>query len=77
MFYKSVAEIIALFRRDDLPESHLHFFLLLDPVHKTDPVRQADTVGISDDRRFPEYLSLIHISLQIWMMCILVIPGKI
>ena len=56
MFYKSVAEIIALFRRDDLPESHLHFFRLLDPVHKTDPVRQADTVGISDDRRLPEYI---------------------
>ena len=35
--YKSVAEIIALFRRDDLPESHLHFFGSLIP--STRPIR--------------------------------------
>ena len=54
MFHEAVAEIISFLRRNDLPERHLNFFRVLDPVHETNPVCQADAVGIGDDRRFSE-----------------------
>ena len=51
VIHEPVAEIIALLRRNQLPEYHLHFLWFFDPVHKPNAVHQADTVGIGDDRR--------------------------
>ena len=51
---EAVAEIIPLFRRNDLPELAFHLRRLFDPVDKTDEIAQADTVGIRDDRGFAE-----------------------
>ena len=51
VIHKPVAEIIALLRRNQLPECHLHFLWFPDPVHEPNAVRQADTVRISDDCR--------------------------
>ncbi len=46
MIDKTVAEIIAFFRRDDLPESHFHLFRILHVMDKADAVGKADTVSI-------------------------------
>ena len=51
VIHEPVAEIIALLRRNQLPECHLHFLWFPDPVHEPNAVRQADTVRISDDCR--------------------------
>ena len=54
---EAVAEIISLFRRNDLPELAFHLRRLFDPVDKTDEIAQADTVGIRDDRGFAEHVA--------------------
>ena len=52
--YEAVAEVIALFRRDDLPQFALYFCRLFDIVDEADQVAEADAVGIGDDGRFAE-----------------------
>ena len=54
MVYKAVAEVIALFRRDDLPEFALYLCRLFDVVDEADQVAEADAVGVGDDGRFAE-----------------------
>ena len=53
---KSVAEIVAFLRRDDLPERHLDFFRVFF-VNKSDPVAQTDAVCVRNDRRFAEHIA--------------------
>ena len=53
---KSVTEVVAFLRRNDLPERHLDF-LRVFLVDQSDTVAQADTVCICDDRRFAEYIT--------------------
>lgn len=53
---EAVAEVVAFFRRDDLPESHLDF-LRIFLIDQTDTVAQADTVCIRHDRRLAEYIA--------------------
>ena len=53
---EAVAEVVAFFRRDDLPERHFDFFRILF-VDETDTVTQADTVRVSDDRRLAKYIA--------------------
>src|SRR5699024_1053328 len=57
MINQPMAEVTALLRRNDLPESHFHFFRLLDPVYQPDPVYQTDTMGIRNNRRLSEHIS--------------------
>ena len=46
MHDKAVAQITALFRRNDLPQGHLHFLRLLDAIHKANFVAQPDAMGV-------------------------------
>ena len=46
MLYQTMAEVAALLRRHQFPQSHLHLFRIFDAVHDTNPVDQTDTVGI-------------------------------
>ena len=57
MIDKTVAEIIAFFRRDDLPESHFHLFRILHVMDKADAVGKADTVSICYNGRLAEYVT--------------------
>ena len=57
MVNKTMAEITAFFRRNDLPQSHLHLLRILDAVNQTDTVRQTDTVCVCHDRRFAKDIS--------------------
>lgn len=57
MIDKTVAEIIAFFRRDDLPESHFHLFRILHVMDKADAVGEADTVSICYNGRLAEYVT--------------------
>ena len=54
MVYKAVAEVIALFRRDDLPEFALYLCRLFDVVDEADQVAETDAVGVGDDGRLAE-----------------------
>ena len=54
---ETVAEIASFFRGNDFPECHLYLFRILYVIHKTDAICEADTVGVSDDGRFLEYIS--------------------
>ena len=56
MMDQPMAEVVPFLWRDDLPQRHLHLFRLLYAVHQTDPVHQADTMGIRYDRRLPEHI---------------------
>ena len=56
MIDKTVAEIIAFFRRYDLPESHFHLFRILHVMDKADAVGKADTVSICYNGRLAEYV---------------------
>ena len=55
--YKTVAQIVAFFRRNDLPQFHFYFLWIFDVIHQSDPVAQADTVRVRHDRRFSKYIS--------------------
>ena len=57
MHHETVAQITALFGRDDLPERHLHLLRFLDAVHKADLVAQADAVGVGDDGGLAEHVA--------------------
>ena len=57
MHHETVAQITALFGRDDLPECHLHLLRFLDAVHKADLVAQADAVGVGDDGGLAEHVA--------------------
>lgn len=63
MIDKTVAEIIAFFRRDDLPESHFHLFRILHVMDKADAVGKADTVSICYNGGLAEYVPLIRFAL--------------
>ena len=52
-----MAEITALLRRYDLPESHLNLFGFFDSVNQTDAVTQTDTMCVRHNRRFPENIT--------------------
>ena len=54
---ESVAQVVALLRRHDLPQLSLYFGRLLDPVHKTDQIAEPDTVSVCDDGRFSKYVA--------------------
>ena len=54
MVYKAVTEVIALFRRDDLPEFALYLCRLFDVVDEADQVAETDAVGVGDDGRLAE-----------------------
>lgn len=51
VIYQSVAEIAAFLRRNDLPKLLFHLGRLLDTVHQSHAVHQADAVGIRHDGR--------------------------
>lgn len=55
--YKTVAQIVAFFRRNDLPQFHFYFLWIFDVIHQSDPVAQADAVRVRHDRRFSKYIS--------------------
>ena len=55
--YKTVAQIVAFFRRNDLPQFHFYFLWILDVIHQSDPVTKADAVRVRHDRRFSKYIS--------------------
>ena len=55
--YKPVAEVIALFWRNDLPEFHFHFFRVLQVMDKADAVGKADTVSICYNGGLAEYVT--------------------
>ena len=57
MINETVAETASFFRGNDFPECHLHLFRILYIIYKADAVCKPDTVGVSDDGRFPEYVS--------------------
>ena len=57
MHHKAVAQVAALFRRNDLPQGHFHLLRLLDAVHKADLVAQTDAVGVGDNGRFSEHIA--------------------
>ena len=57
MIDKTVAEIIAFFRRDDLPESHFHLFRILHVMDKADAVGKADTVSICYNGGLAEHIA--------------------
>ena len=63
MHHETMAQITALFRRDDLPERHLHLLRFLDAVHKADLVAQADAVGVGDDGGLPNTSPMIRFAL--------------
>ena len=46
MLYQTMAEVAALLRRHQFPQSHLHLFRIFDAVHNTNPVDQTDTTLI-------------------------------
>ena len=52
MINQTMAELISLFRWNDLPQSHFYLLRLFDPIYQPHPVHQADTMGIRYDRRF-------------------------
>ena len=55
--HKAVAQVAALFRRNDFPQGHFHLLRLLDAVHKADLVAQTDAVGVGDNGRFAEHIA--------------------
>ena len=57
MPYQPVTEIAALLRRHQLPEFHLYFLRILNPVYQSNTVHQTDTMGIRYDRRLTKYIS--------------------
>ena len=54
MMYEPVTQVTALFRRNNLPQLPLHFGRFFYIVYKTDQIDKPYTMGIRDDRRFPE-----------------------
>ena len=56
MIDQSVAEIASFFRRNDLPQSHLHLLRFFYIIHQTHAVRQPDTMCIRHNSRFSEYI---------------------
>ncbi len=57
MIDQTVAEITALFRRDQFPQRHLHLLRILDAIHKSHPVHQSDAVGIRNNGGLVKYIS--------------------
>ena len=57
MHDQAVAEIAAFFRGNDFPEGHLDFLRLLDAVHETHAVGQADAVGVCDNGRLAKNIT--------------------
>ena len=55
--HEAVAEIIPLFRRDDLPQCCLHLARLFHIVHQADEICEADAVGVGDDGRLSEHIA--------------------
>ena len=51
-----MAEIVSLFRGDDLPERHFDFFRFFDVINQTDAVAETYAVGICHDRRLSEHV---------------------
>ena len=60
--YEAVAEVIAFFGRNDLPQFALHFRGFFDVVNEADQVAQADAVGIGDDSGFAEDIAHNEVS---------------
>ena len=52
-----MAQVAALFGRDDLPQCHFHLLRFFDAVHQTDLIAQADAVGVRYDGRLAEHIA--------------------
>ena len=57
MHHKAVAQVAALFGRNDLPQGHFHLLRFLDAVHQANFVAQTDAVGVCYDGRFAEHIA--------------------
>ena len=57
VIYQSVAEIAAFLRWNDLPKLLFHLGRLLDTVHQSHAVHQADTVSVRHDGGLTEDIS--------------------
>ena len=57
MVDKTVAEITALLRRNNLPERHLNLLRFLYIIYKADSVDQTDAMSIRHNSRLSEYIS--------------------
>lgn len=55
--YKTVAQIVAFFRWDDLPQFHFYFLWIFDVIHQSDPVTKTDAVRVRHDGRFSKDIS--------------------
>ena len=53
---EAVAEVAALFGRNNLPQLPLHFARLMDIIHKSDQIAQTDTMSIGDNSGFSEHI---------------------
>ena len=55
--HQSVTEIASFLWRNQLPEFHLYFLWILNPVYQSNTVHQTDTMGIRYDCRLTKYIS--------------------
>ena len=53
---EAVAEVAALFGRNNLPQLPLHFARLMDIIHKSDQIAQTDTMSIGDNGGLSEHI---------------------